>query len=136
MQIKVGDILKGKVMGITGFGVFVDLGDNNTGMVHISEVSHSFINDINDVLKVGDTVTTKVMNIGEDGKISLSIKRAEEKKNKRTFTPDNSFVWQASKNEGSFEDMLSRFKQTSDEKILTLKRKQNDGGRSRRRGQK
>ena len=81
MQINVGDILEGKVTGITGFGVFVDLGEGNTGMVHISEVSRNYITDIKEILKVNDTVKVKVLNIGEDNKISLSIKRAEEKKN-------------------------------------------------------
>lgn len=135
MQINVGDILEGKVTGITGFGVFVDLGEGNTGMVHISEVSRNYITDIKEILKVNDTVKVKVVNIGEDNKISLSIKRAEEKKRKTFSNPpavDNSFVWTETRNEGSFEDMLSKFKQTSDEKFSMLKRKNADTRRSKR----
>lgn len=77
MQLEVGSILEGKVTGILKFGAFVDLGGGKSGMVHISEVSNTFVNDIKDVLAVGQTVKVKVMTIGEDGKISLSIKKAQ-----------------------------------------------------------
>ena len=97
MQLTVGEIVEGKVTGITNFGVFVDLGENQTGMVHISEVAQTYVNDINEHVKVGDTVKMKVLNVA-DGKISLSIKRAQEQKKperkpKLPPKPDNSFVW-------------------------------------------
>ena len=76
MQLKIGEIVEGKVSGITKFGAFVDLGENTSGMVHISEVARTYVNDINEHVKLNDTVKVKVLNIGEDGKISLSIKRA------------------------------------------------------------
>ncbi len=76
MQLEVGSILEGKVTGILKFGAFVDLGGGKSGMVHISEVSNTFVNDIKDVLTVGQTVKVKVMTIADDGKISLSIKKA------------------------------------------------------------
>ena len=76
MSIEVGNILPGKVTGITNFGAFVDLGNRKTGLVHISEVSNSYIKDIKDVLTVGDEVQVKVMEIAGDGKVSLSIRRA------------------------------------------------------------
>ena len=79
MSIEVGNVIPGKITGITNFGVFVDLGDRKTGLVHISEVSDSFIQDIKEVLKVGDEVKVKVMTIADDGKISLSIRRAVDK---------------------------------------------------------
>ena len=79
MSIEVGNVIPGKVTGITNFGVFVDLGDRKTGLVHISEVSDSYIQDIKEVLKVGDEVKVKVMTIADDGKISLSIRRAVDK---------------------------------------------------------
>ncbi len=134
MQPQVGDLLEGKITGITKFGVFVDIGDNQTGMVHISEVARTFVSEIRDFVKEGDTVKVKVLSIGEDGKISLSMKRAQEEEHERErprrsrpaaqAKPDNSFVWTAPKNEGaSFEDMMSKFKQTSDEKFSDLKRK-------------
>ena len=98
MSIEVGNVIPGKVTGITNFGVFVDLGDRKTGLVHISEVSDSYIQDIKEVLKVGDEVKVKVMTIADDGKISLSIRRAVDKpkedssdkpRAKKPFTPRN-----------------------------------------------
>ena len=76
MDLEAGMVLEGKVTGITKFGAFVDLEDGKTGMVHISEVAPTFVNDINDYLKEGQTVKVKVLSVGEGGKISLSIKKA------------------------------------------------------------
>ncbi|UQS87045.1 S1 domain-containing RNA-binding protein [Nicoliella spurrieriana] len=78
MAIEVGAKIPGKVSGITNFGAFVDLGDHKTGLVHISEVSDGFVKDIHDVLKVGDQVNVKVLKIGDDGKIALSMKQAND----------------------------------------------------------
>lgn len=79
MSIQAGSVLEGKVTGIKSFGAFVELGEGQTGLVHISQVSHTFVNDINDVLKVGDTVQVKVLSVEEGGKISLSIKETQPK---------------------------------------------------------
>ena len=79
MAIEEGAKVSGKISGITNFGAFVDLDDNQTGLVHISQISDRFIKDIHDVLSVGDTVTVKVMKIGSDGKIALSMKEAQPK---------------------------------------------------------
>lgn len=74
MELTVGTILDGKVKSLTKFGAFVTLPDNSTGMVHISEVAHAYVNDIHDYLAEGQDV--KVMVIGLDNnKINLSIKR-------------------------------------------------------------
>lgn len=78
MSIEVGEKVTGKVSGITNFGAFVDLGDKKTGLVHISEVSNNFVKDIHDVLTVGDEVKVKVLSVGDDGKISLSIRKASD----------------------------------------------------------
>ena len=128
MGFSVGDILEGKITGITNFGVFVDIGDGKSGMVHISEVAQTYVNDINEHVKVGDTKKVKVLNIADDGKISLSIKRAEEPKPKQPRAPrvapkpDNSVVWTPKSQEGaSFEDMMAK-----------LKRKNNDTRRPKR----
>ena len=145
MELSVGQIVEGKITGITNFGVFVDLGEGKSGLVHISEVARSYVNDIKEFVKIGDTVKMKVLTIGEDGKISLSIKKAlepektEEKRERkeRKFTPppkpDGSYTWTPKKNEpASFEEMMSRFKQTSDEKFSDLKRKNPETKRSKR----
>ena len=75
MAIEVGSKLQGKVTGITNFGAFVELPGGQTGLVHISEVSDSYVKDVHEHLKVGDEVEVKVLQIEPDGKIGLSIKR-------------------------------------------------------------
>ncbi|MCM3714093.1 S1 domain-containing post-transcriptional regulator GSP13 [Halalkalibacter oceani] len=76
---EVGSIVEGKVTGIKPFGAFVAIDDKKQGLVHISEVAHGFVKDINDVLKVGDEVKVKIMNVEEEsGKISLSIRATQE----------------------------------------------------------
>ncbi len=144
MELTVGQIVDGKITGITAFGVFLDIGDGKSGLVHISEVSRTYVSDLNEFVKVGDEVKAKILNIGEDGKISLSMKRAlepekrepRERRERRPATPakpDNSFVWTPKKNESaSFEEMMNRFKQTSDEKFSDLKRKNPEAKRSKR----
>ena len=71
MELSVGAILEGKVTGITKFGAFVSLPDGKSGMVHISEVANSFVNDINDFLKEGQAVRVKVIGIDGAGRINL-----------------------------------------------------------------
>lgn len=142
MQITIGEIIEGKVTGITKFGVFLDIGDGKSGMVHISEVANTYVSDINEILKIGDSVKAKVLAISDDGKISLSIKKASEppkkqfkpKKSPPTYKPDNSYTWTPKKPEPvSFEEMMNQFKQSSDEKFSDLKRKNGDNSRSKRR---
>ena len=145
MQLTTGEILEGKITGITNFGVFVDIGDGKSGMVHISEVANSYVSNINEHLKVGETVKVKVLNIADDGKIALSIKRAQpapksQPKERKQFTqpkPDNSYTWTPRKNTAtSFEEMMNQFKQSSDEKFSDLKRKNPDSTRNKRRAMK
>ncbi len=142
MQLTVGQILEGKVTGITKFGAFVDVGEGKNGMVHISEVAQTYVSDINDHLKVGDTVKVKVLTIGEDGKVSLSIKKAMEPPKKPAFQrkpreggkPESSGSRQPKKTEpiDPFEAMMAKFKQTSDEKFSDLKRKNPEIRRTKR----
>lgn len=145
MELKIGDIVEGKITTITSFGVFVDIGNGKSGMVHISEVAKNFVNDIKEHVKVNDVVNVKVLNIADDGKISLSIKRAlppekkedaprrERKKVVEKQPIDSTYTWTPKKTEpASFEEMMSRFKQTSDEKFSDLKRKNPDANRTKR----
>ena len=78
MAIEVGNIIDGTVSGITKFGVFVDLGEKQTGLVHISEVAHGYVEDINTLLKVEDPVKVKVLSI-DGNKIGLSIRQTQPK---------------------------------------------------------
>lgn len=70
--------MEGKVTGITKFGAFVALPGGKTGMVHISEIAHAYVSDINDHLSVGQEVKVMVIAIDPAGKINLSIKRTQE----------------------------------------------------------
>ena len=161
MTLEVGQIYEGKVTGITKFGAFVSFEGGQTGMVHISEVAPTFVNEIKDFVTEGQMVKVKVLAISEEGKISLSIKKAlpedqqrrpqrreggrgrERDRQPRQPRPapqpsqgrPGDFEWQSRRNDsGSFEDMMSRFKQTSDEKMSDLKRVMDAKRGSSRRG--
>lgn len=135
MQLNIGSVYPGKVTGTTKFGVFVELESGITGLVHISEVSASFVQDINDYVKVGDEVKVKVLSL-DGSKIALSMKRAAEdgrqKPQPRARTPVFDGIPQKDTANMSFEDMMARFKASSDEKFTDLKRKNGDVRRSRR----
>ncbi|MGG3799285.1 S1 domain-containing post-transcriptional regulator GSP13 [Metabacillus fastidiosus] len=76
---EVGSVHTGKVTGIQPYGAFVALDDQTQGLVHISEVTHGFVKDVNEHLKTGDEVQVKVLTIDEkSGKISLSIRATQE----------------------------------------------------------
>lgn len=150
MQMEVGSVLEGKVTGIAPFGAFVELEGGKTGLVHISEVASEYVNDINKHLKEGQTVKVKIIGM-ENGKISLSIKKADENfvdkkeerrrndKNNRPARhaakpydpkkPPEEFEFAGKRSDMSFDDMLQKFKQDSDEKFQALKRS-NEGKRS------
>ncbi|WML41023.1 S1 domain-containing post-transcriptional regulator GSP13 [Neobacillus sp. OS1-2] len=78
-KVEIGSILAGKVTGIQPYGAFVALDEQTQGLVHISEITHGYVKDINDHLKVGDEIKVKVLSIDEGaGKIGLSIRATEE----------------------------------------------------------
>ena len=138
MALEVGQTLEGKITGITKFGVFVDIGDGKTGMVHISEVAQTYVSEIKDHVEEGQTVKVKVLSISDDGKTSLSIKRAEEPKPapaRANARPGAGADFSGRRNTGgpvTFEDMMSKFKQTSEDKFSDLKRKNPDAKRVKR----
>lgn len=149
MQIEAGKILKGKITGITNFGAFVELEGKVSGLVHISEISNDYVKDINDHVKIGDEVDVKVLP-NENGKISLSIKQAQtgnepvkpktkEKRERPASTglvgAPAEFSWGSEKrNDMSFDDMLNKFKQSSDEKMHDIKRNMESKRGTGRRG--
>ncbi|MBE7049127.1 MAG: S1 RNA-binding domain-containing protein [Ruminococcaceae bacterium] len=131
MALEPGKIVTGKVTGISPFGAFVSLGEGKTGLVHISEVALAYVKNVSDFLKENDEVKVKIISIDPNGKVSLSIKQAllEEKKNQQASAPDRvprtERVDWSKKNDAppaTFEDMMNRFKQASDEKMQDLKR--------------
>jgi general stress protein 13 len=78
-KFETGSIVTGKVTGIQPYGAFVALDENTQGLVHISEITHGYVKDINEHLKVGDEIQVKVLSVDESaGKIGLSIRATEE----------------------------------------------------------
>lgn len=109
MPVEVGSIVEGRVTGITHFGAFVELGDGQTGLVHISEVADTYVKDIHDYLKQNDKVKVKVIAV-RDGKIGLSIRQAEATNRRNRMSKEE------------FEQKLANFLKESDERQQDLKR--------------
>jgi S1 RNA binding domain protein len=174
MAAEIDSLVTGKITGIMDYGAFVDNGGGQTGMIHISEVAPTYVTNIRDHLSVGQEVTVKVVGINEQGKISLSIKKAQAampamvpasgqanaasvqnaaQADSASASPQSrpqqqprrnngtANTWQGPRggkgNPSTFEDMMSQFKQHSEDKISTL-RKSGDGrysgGSNRRSG--
>ena len=73
-EVEVGDIYNGKVKKLMKFGAFVELKKGTEGLLHISEIDHKRTEKVEDELKVGDSVVVKVIDVDDQGKISLSRK--------------------------------------------------------------
>lgn len=140
MQLEIGKIYEGKVKGIAQYGAFIEIEGGGIGMVHISEIANAFVKDVKDYLSENQIVKVKVLSIGDDGKIGLSIKKAndgEQEQLKPAKRPERKpNVWEPKKkppvSELGFEEMLTRFKQNSEEKICALKRNTERKNGSRR----
>ena len=135
MAIEIGSLQEGKVTGIMNFGAFVALPGGKSGLVHISEISNTFVKDVHDFLQVGQIVKVKVLDINEQGKINLSIKRAQEEEKKEKEEPVNPIPAPAQKPQSpeigavapptadlSFEEKLKKFMQASDSKNADKRR--------------
>ena len=148
MEYEVGTVLEGKVTSITKFGAFVALEGGKSGLVHISEIANSYVNDVHDFLQ---DVKVKLLAI-KDGKLDLSIKKAlpaPERPAQRNFQPRPAAVprpaaaprrpaVQAADTTPSgdlaFEDKLKQFLSSSERKMADLNRNISgkQGGRRRR----
>jgi len=144
MQLEIGNVVEGKVVKITKFGAFVKLESGLSGLVHISEISKSFVVEIENFVHIGDNVKVKVLS-NDNGKIGLSIKQAqtndlsgklpEEKSAKsqkadlgnptnEVFNKKPAIYKKPEKKDSNltFEEMLSKFKKNSEEKLSDIKR--------------
>ena len=144
MEPQVGSILEGKVTSITKFGAFVALDGGRSGLVHISEIANSFVNDVHDFLQEGQTVKVLVLST-ENGKINLSIKKAlpqQERPAPRGPRPGQQHTASAAprpaqqprsyarapqqplppSGDQSFEDKLKQFLSSSEGKMADLNR--------------
>jgi S1 RNA binding domain protein len=123
MSVEVGSIIEGKVAGITNFGAFVQLPDGKTGLVHISEVAEEYVRDIKAHLAENQTVKVRVLSIDNNGKISLSIKKAIERRIPVRSGRPMEVDWNRNGSDsGSFEDRLAKFMKDSDERLQEFKR--------------
>ena len=138
MELAVGGIFDGKVTTITKFGAFVSLPGGKSGLVHISEVANSFVNDVHDFLTEGQEVKVKVLAITPEGKINLSIKQALPQQPGRTPHFSRPYAGPSRPPHRSpspaqtpavpqtpdaiFEDKLKQFMSASDSKMSELNR--------------
>jgi len=140
MELTVGAVLEGKVKSITNFGAFISLPENKTGLVHISEVSNSYVSDIRQHLTEGQEVKVMVIS-AEPGKINLSIKRLEarpqrENKPQQAPRPPRTAPTPppAPKTADQlFEEKLKQFMSESDSKISSIRQYSDHRTKSRRR---
>ena len=123
MPVSVGEIVEGTVTGLTNFGAFVQLPEGKSGLVHISEISHDYVEKVADYLKKDQKVKVKVLSITKEGKISLSIRQAKPKTNRPAEIEWNN---QDEKQKFmSFEDKLNIFLKDSSEKMNQIKTRDN-----------
>ncbi len=148
MELTVGAIVEGKVKSITNFGAFIALPENKTGMVHISEVSNSYVSDIRQHLQEGQDVKVMVMAI-EGTKINLSMKRLEPKPQREPRAPGNFNKPNSAPRPARaqaptpppapktadqlFEEKLKAFMTESDSKISSIRQYSDHRTKSRRR---
>jgi S1 RNA binding domain protein len=142
MELTVGAVLDGKVKSITNFGAFICLPEGKSGLVHISEVSNTYVSDIRQHLTEGQDV--KVMVLSVDGnKINLSIKRLEARPQRenaprpaapRPQAPRTPTPPPAPKTADQlFEEKLKQFMSESDSKISSIRQYSEHRTKSRRR---
>jgi polyribonucleotide nucleotidyltransferase len=73
-EIKVGTVYTGKVVSMKDFGAFIELAPGTDGMCHISELAEGYVKSVSEVVKLGDIVKVKVINVDDQGRIKLSRK--------------------------------------------------------------
>ena len=144
MELTVGAVLEGKVKTITNFGAFISLPENKTGLVHISEVSNTYVSDLRQHLTEGQEVKVMVIST-EPGKINLSIKRLEAKPQwedrparpapQRPAAPRNAPTPPPAPKTADqlFEEKLKAFMSESDSKISGIRQYSDHRTKSRRR---
>ena len=134
MALEIGSVVEGKVTSIAKFGAFVLLEGGKSGLVHISEIANAYVSDVSEFVQVGQSVKVRVLNISDEGKIKLSIKRAEEtgqraparppyaphraegERPRESSAPKMGEVAPRSENQ-EFEDKLKKFMQESEGRI-------------------
>ena len=133
MAVTPGTVVEGTVVGITTFGAFVQIEGAGTGLVHISEIANEYVRDVNNHVKMNDKVKVKVLNVDStNGKMDLSLKQAAVPEGPPGMSmpvlPRSDRRGGRGKRElpeGAdpvFEEKLSKFLKTSEERLLDIKR--------------
>jgi len=131
-----GQIVEGTVTGITHFGAFVNLDGGQTGLIHISEIAYEYVRDVRDHLKLNERTKVKVLQVNpSNGKYDLSLKQTREAPAAVAAGPADGGPataprWKRGKRdrvlaEGAdpaFEEKLSKFMKSSEERLLDVKR--------------
>jgi len=130
MAVEPGAIVTGEVTRITNFGVFVKLENGKTGLVHISQVSRDYVEDISEVLSAGETVKVKVRSI-EGDRIDLSIKDALEPTEGGTQAPPRG-ARRRRRTDSDFEGKMKRFLKESEQKLADARRQKEARGKQRK----
>ncbi|MGR6837173.1 S1 RNA-binding domain-containing protein [Syntrophomonas erecta] len=137
-----GNIVEGKVQGITKFGAFIELPGGVVGLVHISEIADTYVKDVRDFVHEGDSVKVKVLNVAGK-KVGLSIKQAVERKEPPRRDASHSRGHSAGYNrnqvgasggkgsQGNLDDMIAKFLKESDERMQPLKNRMEPRKRNR-----
>ena len=132
MSVEIGMIVTGKVTGIKNFGAFVSLDGGKSGLVHISEVANTYVEDIQSHLQEGQEVSVKVIGIDDTGRINLSIKQTQAPALPKTPAAAPRPVRQAPqaaranvrevapRGPVTFEDQLKQFMQESNSRMSGL----------------
>jgi S1 RNA binding domain protein len=126
-DLKEGAVVTGEVISTKPFGAFVKLESGESGLVHISQISTKYVEKVEDVIQVGQSVKAKVLSIDPSGKISLSIKALSDDRpvrdNKRAGGGDRRGPRRSS-NPTDFEDMMKKWMKSSEERLSALAAKQ------------
>ncbi|ALX47228.1 S1 domain-containing post-transcriptional regulator GSP13 [Lentibacillus amyloliquefaciens] len=124
-KFEAGQVLEGKVTGIQPYGAFVALDDETQGLVHISEITHGYVKDVNDHLAVGNEVQVKILNVdAENNKVSLSIRATQEVPKNRPDNKKNDTVKQEDNANNGFntlKDKLDQWIKQSEEREGTFR---------------
>ena len=81
-EVKVGKIYKGKVISVKDFGAFVEIAPGMEGLVHVSELEKNYVQNVGDVVKVGDEISVKVLAVDDQNRIKLSKRAADREGSK------------------------------------------------------
>lgn len=126
-ELKVGDIVEAVVTKITAFGAFIKINGRSSGLIHISQISSSFVKDINHHLKIGDKVRARIIKIGPGKRIDLSLKQpaADIQRSNlgSTYPVRPAGRRQTGFKSSDFEEKLKKFLHGSQQNLANLKKR-------------